>query len=544
MKQRVAFASALAVAIVVAAGLRLPNLAVRPMHCDEAVHAVKFGGLLERGEYRYDPYEYHGPTLNYCTLPIAWFDGMVRLSDVTEAQLRLVPVLFGIALVGAAFLLRRIVGPTASLLAAMLVAVSPAMAFYSRYYIQETLLVFFTFVALIAVWRILHASCGIGSDGKVAGESRYRWVWCVVLGVSAGIMHATKETAAISIFAMVVAAAVTCFGRSRTAFRREAAFLTGTLLISAMIAALVSAVLISRGFRHPHSILDSYTTYLKYIVRASGHGSAGAHVYPVYHYLQLLFWWRVDGGRLWSELPVGALALAAVGFAALGRTDSHNERAFVRYLAVYTLVVWCDYSAIPYKTPWCVLTPMQGVLLLAAIGGAMLVRQATAGWSRVVVWSGVTAVVVFNAYQTWAAVFVDELSEGNPYVYSATMRDVPVLASAMEPIAAGNSTGHDTPIQVMAPDDDYWPLPWYLRRWARVGWFRNLPEGPAAPVIIVHASQESQLADYLYGRQPPGQRYLYVPLAKPDEREDWLLRTGVPLRVFVRLDYWNNANNQ
>lgn len=539
MKQRVALALALAVAIVVAASVRLPHLSVRPMHCDEAVHAIKFGDLLERGEYRYDPYEYHGPTLNYCTLPVAWLTGSRRLADVAETQLRLVPVLFGIALVGAACLLRRIVGPTASRLAAMLVAVSPAMAFYSRYYIQETLLVFFTFIALIAAWRILDAAFDAGNDGEVAKGSRHGWGWCIALGVSVGLMHATKETAAISVFAMIVAAFVTCLGQSRRAIRSQAGVLSCTFLITVLIAAMVSAVLISRGFRYPHAILDSYTTYLKYIDRARGHGSAGAHVYPVYHYLQLLFWWRVDGGRLWSELPVGLLALTAVGLAAFGRKASHNDRAFVRYIAVYTLVVWCDYSAMPYKTPWCVLTLMQGVLLLAAIGGATLVREASAGWIRVAAWCGVTAVLVFNAYQTWAAVFVDEQNEGNPYVYSATTRDMPALASAIEPIAAHNQVGHDMPIQVMAPDDDYWPLPWYLRRWSRVGWYRDVPEGPAAPLIIAHASQESQVADYLYQRQPPGQRYLYVPLPLPDKSEDWSLRTGVPLRVFVRLDYWN-----
>ncbi|MCB0293433.1 MAG: hypothetical protein KDH97_24480, partial [Calditrichaeota bacterium] len=52
--------------------LRLPGLERRPMHTDEAVHAVKFGALLEEGFYEYDPFEYHGPTLNYFTLIPAW----------------------------------------------------------------------------------------------------------------------------------------------------------------------------------------------------------------------------------------------------------------------------------------------------------------------------------------------------------------------------------------------------------------------------------------------------------------------------------------
>jgi len=57
---------------LVALALRLPHLAHRPMHSDEAVNAVKFGQLLEERFYRYDPHEYHGPTLNYFTLIPTW----------------------------------------------------------------------------------------------------------------------------------------------------------------------------------------------------------------------------------------------------------------------------------------------------------------------------------------------------------------------------------------------------------------------------------------------------------------------------------------
>ena len=65
------------VALALAAGLalRLARLDVRPMHHDEANQAVKFGALLERGEYRYDAHDHHGPTLYYLTLPVAWLRG-------------------------------------------------------------------------------------------------------------------------------------------------------------------------------------------------------------------------------------------------------------------------------------------------------------------------------------------------------------------------------------------------------------------------------------------------------------------------------------
>ena len=153
MKRAIAYASLMALVVAVAAVFRLPDLGNRPMHCDEAVHGIKFGRLLEHGDYRYDPDEYHGPTLNYFTLLVARCVSVSRLTEVTEIHLRIVTALFGTALVAATALLTIGIGRGAALLAACLVAVSPSLVFYSRYYIQETLLVFFTTVALGALWH-------------------------------------------------------------------------------------------------------------------------------------------------------------------------------------------------------------------------------------------------------------------------------------------------------------------------------------------------------------------------------------------------------
>ena len=51
------------IAVTAALALRAARLDVRPMHHDEANQAIKFGDLLERGEYRYDFRDHHGPTL-------------------------------------------------------------------------------------------------------------------------------------------------------------------------------------------------------------------------------------------------------------------------------------------------------------------------------------------------------------------------------------------------------------------------------------------------------------------------------------------------
>ncbi|HYW79809.1 MAG TPA: hypothetical protein VE890_09550, partial [Thermoguttaceae bacterium] len=217
--------------VAVGAVFRLVDLPNRPMHCDEAVHAIKFGKLLEDDDYVYDPMEYHGPSLNYLTLPVAWLTGKEKLTEVTETDLRLLPALFGIGLIGMAWLLRNELGSGAILWAAVFTAVSPAMVFYSRYYIQEMLLVTFTFGAIIATARGGRRLFGVprGRSRLVAVKDDARWgghLFCtepeksrfvsfvrlmmlsICLGVCLGMMHASKETCVIAMFCLAVAGMV------------------------------------------------------------------------------------------------------------------------------------------------------------------------------------------------------------------------------------------------------------------------------------------------------------------------------------------------
>ena len=99
-------------------------------------------------------------------------------------------------------------GTAESIAAAVLTAVSPAMVFYSRYYIQEMLLVCFTFGAIVALWRWRQVATLCGGRGTCPRRARtWRHVysaraWLVALGVCVGMMHATKETCIIALAAM------------------------------------------------------------------------------------------------------------------------------------------------------------------------------------------------------------------------------------------------------------------------------------------------------------------------------------------------------
>ena len=79
-RRRLACGSGYGVVLVllIAAGalaFRLHRLDLRPFHVDEAVQAVKAGELYDSGQYRYDPLEFHGPSLYYLTLPVLKLSG-------------------------------------------------------------------------------------------------------------------------------------------------------------------------------------------------------------------------------------------------------------------------------------------------------------------------------------------------------------------------------------------------------------------------------------------------------------------------------------
>src|SRR5438552_15988559 len=193
MSRRLGFG--LLLALGVAAALRCPRLDVRPMHNDEAVNAIKFGQLWEHGAYKYDPNEHHGPTLFYATLAVARLTSSPDFQHLTETKLRLITVCFGVGLLLLLPLIADGLGRKATVWAAIFTAASPAMVFYSRYYIHEMLLVFFTFLALAAGWRYWRTR---------------KLGWALLAGGAIGLMQATKETFVLALAAMTAALILNC----------------------------------------------------------------------------------------------------------------------------------------------------------------------------------------------------------------------------------------------------------------------------------------------------------------------------------------------
>jgi uncharacterized protein (TIGR03663 family) len=464
-------------AFALALALRCPESGLRPMHNDEAVNALKFRALYENGVWRYDPSEHHGPALAYFTL--AWLK-LTRAPDfahLDEARLRMVTVLFGIGVLLLLLLLADGLGPGATVAAALLTAVSPAMVFYSRYYIHEMLLVFFTLLALAAGWRYARKP-SLG--------------WAIVIGVAVGLMQCAKETFVLSLAALAVAGIVVCLSGRRIA---GAGAPPMGFKLPHLFAALgawfaVAIVFFSSFFTNAAGPLDAFRTWAPWLQRAAG---ASPHVHPWYFYLARVGWFHVRGGPVWSEGLI--LALAAVGFVAAWRAPASpgSGAGLARFIAVYAAALAVIYSAVPYKTPWCLIEFWQPTILLAGFGAAALVRAMPGAPLKFAAIVLLVAAGGQLAWQAWRAAFTWCADPRNPYVYAQTSPDILNLVGRVEAVAASQPSGHHLLVKVFSPGSDYWPLPWYLRGFDQTGWWDHVPADPAAPVIIASTALNARL---------------------------------------------------
>jgi|LSQX01.3.fsa_nt_gb uncharacterized protein (TIGR03663 family) len=509
-------AALLAIAIG-ALAFRAPRLGARPMHADEGNQAVRTGLLLETGHYRYDPREHHGPSLYWIAAASLRLRGISQFAATSEFDYRIVPAVFGAGLVLLVPLLSGGLGRSGALAAALLLAVSPAMVFYSRYYIQEMLLAFFTLAAIASAWQ--------------SARTRSPW-WAVACGACFGLMHATKETWVLAAAAMAVGLALAlAWSRWRDGRLPDLRLRVSgrSLALAACAAVLVSTLVYSSFGADWRGTIDSILAYGTYFQRGR---EGGIHAHPWHYYLQLLAANRPGRGFFWSEGLIVGLAVvgAAASLASSGRRGSADYLG--RFLALYTLALTALYSALPYKTPWCLVSFLTGMILLAGAGAAAIVRWTPTSLGKSAAIALFLAGTAQLGWQSYQLNFRFQADTRNPYVYAHTSTDLVNLAAQLERLAQVSPAGRAMVVHVVTAEN-YWPLPWYLRK--------------SAPNSVGYWDSPSSWSSNTASRRPPE-----VILTTPDEAPavDRLLRAvydgpmlyglrpGVLLGIYVRGDLW------
>jgi len=499
------------VVFLIAAVLRLYDLNLVPLHHDEGVNGNFLVRLVREGVYTYDPANYHGPTLYYFAAIIPWITKVLFGNSgrdnygMTTFTIRLIPVLFGLATIGLIFLLRRRLGTITVLAAGLMLAVSPGAVYLSRYFIHETLFVFFTLGIVVAIVRFY---------------DERNFAYLIPAAASASLLFATKETAMISVGVLIIAFAVMWVYMKLTGGSTNEGSLSErvsavidemggkpSLVVNIVIALIVFVALYllfySSFFTNYKGINDSLQTFA--IWKKTGNE---AHVHPAEMYLKWL---------VWQESPL--LFLGAIGAAI---TVLRPKNSLALFCALWSFGLIAAYSLIPYKTPWLVLNFIVPLALIAGYAIQAIYeldrRQLRLAAAFLLLAVGIAV------YQSIDLNFknYDNDKEKYVYVYAHTKRGTLNLVNEVDRIAKENS-GNTTGITIVSPD--YWPLPWYFRNFTRVGYYGRMAAS-TEPVIIANANQKDEV-DTNFG-------HLYQQVPGPDPGETFELRPGVNLLLYQR----------
>ena len=134
-----------------------------PSVTTRACHATYSWYLYNGQGYTHDPMM-HGP-FKFFSVAFIW-KGLAFLSAApflsnwahwgpSDYTVRILPAIFGTALVALPYFFRGYLGRAGALFAALFLAFSPVLLFFSRYIRDDVLIAFFTLALVICIWRYL-----------------------------------------------------------------------------------------------------------------------------------------------------------------------------------------------------------------------------------------------------------------------------------------------------------------------------------------------------------------------------------------------------
>jgi len=213
---------ALGAIVLLAGALRFWDLGDMALHHDESLHA-RYTWLLFDGQgYQHDPLM-HGP-FQFHAGALVYF-----LFGASDATSRFLPAIFGTILVAMPYLLRKQIGMPAVLIAAVLLAFSPTLLYFSRFYRNEAYMLVWTLGMAVCVWRYLDE-----------GRDRYLYALAALLALSFATKEVTFITAALFLVFLDLTFAVE-IGRRKEGEEVSGSFAALRTLLVAPVAWLIAA---------------------------------------------------------------------------------------------------------------------------------------------------------------------------------------------------------------------------------------------------------------------------------------------------------------
>ncbi len=473
--------------------LRVVLLNWKSPHFDESINGHFVAEIWKTGFYKYDPTNFHGPLYFY----LLHFSELLLGKGVYA--FRFVTVLMSTAIVYVVWAHARYLGRVA-IVAALVVALSPAMVFYGRYAIHETLFV------------LCHVVFSYGFL-KWRAEGGTRSIAYMLGSTTAAI--ATKETFFIFTGTWMIAWAMTRAAEklwpTKTSLMPSVLTPAGktggsrTWFTVALCCAMILGALFSGFFAYPEGMRDMIRAYSFWTKTGTG---ATGHEKPFLYWLELLKLYE------WPCL----LALVLAPLVCLFSQSS----AWMRHFSLNGFGSWLAYSIIPYKTPWCILSviwPLAFVLgfLVCETGprvAGLIAKRPQKPNALTLIWFG--APVLALVASIWIMLRLNFRDFENPqqrYVYVQSTQDVPRIMGFLHERIRQHPEDLTVHIQVL--NKDSWPFPWLLNRFTHVDYGNVSPETViVADVIFADQSDVAVVEQKLnrrYWRRPLAIRDAYQP---------------------------------
>ncbi|MDD3246733.1 MAG: TIGR03663 family protein [Methanosarcina sp.] len=476
--------------------LRLFELGERVFHHDESVHASFTLKLLETGEYSYNP-AYHGPFLFHSTAAVFHFLG---INDTTA---RLVPVFFGVATILLLFLLKKELGKSGVLWSMFLLAFSPSMVYFSRFFRNDMIIVFCTLAAVAGAFRYLD---------NIHSSKRYPYL--ILTAASLAIAVTAKENAYLVILIFGAYAGMGLLYWIYSSWKRENLSLQKTLLLkSSALLSFLPEFLLS-GALFIFIVMFFYTSLFRndislfsIVERAFTHWMAMHRIEriggPFYYYIPILFRY---------EIPV--ILFGTAGFFHFLNKKGKNASFFL-FLCYWAFTSLLLYSYLQEKVPWLVVHIVLpfGILAGACLGDFFsrniesikpdqgllegnispltdkkpFSRTEHAGKARTLTAVILALALLFSLGQCISVNYYRSMEPAELMTYTQASPDIREL---MVMIEGFNRRPETLRLYVIDPNKLYWPLPWYLRDYEKTGYSSKPPASSKYDAIIVPISYD------------------------------------------------------
>jgi uncharacterized protein (TIGR03663 family) len=492
IKQLFTFERIFIAILLIAFLLRFFQLDLKLFHHDEAIHSWFSYELLTKGSWVYDP-SYHGPFLYYVTA------GMFSIFGDSDFVARLLPALFGFFLIPLVYCIYRLgyINKNQTLIAALFIAISPDLVFFSRFLRHDIFMLFFTLLLLVALLYYFERC-----------QTRY----AVITAIATAGGLACKEEMPIILLIFISFFAIAIWKKRLSLPPQWRADLLVVIFITVGILGILYS---SFGFHMETLIGQNFQIGLdgvNFQANTTGWYQAIDHWVamhneqrlggPYYFYIPLFLLYELPifllamvatvqfvfkdvnfSGfyrrfRNWLrtrrfQLSTGDLATASLLQLQTRQSESSlRSDLFFQFCIYWMILTMAFYAYVGEKVPW---------LLIHQLLPMCFVAVYKLNWQKMAF-----AIIgcIFLVVMTWHVAFIPaDINEPIIQVQnSEDMREVMNLIDASD--------------HVVVASKDYWPLPWYYRgeRWNKISFYGDLADEQTLTrdhpgVIILHDTE-------------------------------------------------------